>query len=137
MKNEKEGIVIEIDNEVAKVKLSRHGDCENCGACPGSEAMILEANNLIGAKRGEHVILEIKENNMLKAAFIVYILPLISIFIGAELGAFLSSTFGKGTYSFQIGGAVIAFLISLAVIVYYEKYNRNNIHRLPKIIRAI
>lgn len=135
MKNEKEGIVIDLNNQIAKVKLSRHGDCENCGACPGSEAMVLEANNLIGAKRGEHVVLEVKENNMLKAAFIVYILPLVSIFIGAELGALLSSFFKKSTYSLQIGGAAIAFFISIAIIVYYEKINRSNIHRLPKIIR--
>lgn len=81
-----QGLVIEVNNDMAKIKVGRHNDCRNCGACPGNDSVIISANNKIGAKPGQRVAFEVKEDNVLKAAFVVFILPLIVAFIGALLG---------------------------------------------------
>jgi sigma-E factor negative regulatory protein RseC len=135
LKKEQEGIIIEIDNHIAKVKVSRHGDCENCGACPGNNAMVLEVNNEIGAQKGEHVVFELKEKNMLKAAFVVYVLPLIFIFAGVQTGMFISVHLNMHTSTLGAAGGVIAFLLSILLIVYYERMSRTNVNRLPKVVR--
>lgn len=135
LKKEQEGIVIELSNHVAKVKVARHGDCENCGACPGNNAMVLEVNNAIGAKKGDHVVFELKDTNMLKAAFIVYVLPLILIFIGVQAGVLVARLNNESASILGVIGGAIAFIISIAFIVYYEKMNRTNIHKLPKVVR--
>ncbi|WP_243650516.1 SoxR reducing system RseC family protein [Anaerospora hongkongensis] len=61
------------------MKTTRHNDCENCGDCPGNSAIVISVNNALGAKLGQRVAIEVKEVNVLKSAFIVYILPLIAI----------------------------------------------------------
>lgn len=135
MKKEQEGIVIELNSHIAKVKVARHGDCENCGACPGNNAMVLEANNAIGAKKGDHVVFELVEKNMLKAAFVVYVLPLMLIFAGVEAGDWAARFFNGHNSTFAVVGGIIAFILSIAFIFNYEKMSRSNIHRLPKIVK--
>lgn len=136
MKKEEQGVVIEIKGEMAKVKSNRHGDCKNCGACPGDNATVLDVQNPIGAKPGQRVVFEIKEENMLKAAFVVYILPIISIFIGSMFGVWLAPKFGQSEKVFQIGGAIIAFILSVLYIKVFDRATNNN-NKAKPIIKSI
>jgi sigma-E factor negative regulatory protein RseC len=121
MKNETSGIVIEVNGNIAKVRTSNHGDCENCGACPGAAASVINARNPIGAKPGQHVKFEVEESHMLKAAFIVYILPLIGIFLGALLGTLIGNSVGGNLMLFQVIGGAILFVLSLVYIKIFDK----------------
>lgn len=85
-----EGVVIESNGETAKVRCSIHSDCENCGLCQGSNAMIIEVTDEIGAQVGEQVLIESKETNMLLAAFMMFVLPLLAVGLGVYLGYYLS-----------------------------------------------
>ena len=83
MIKEEEGIIIEISkSNIAKVKVGRHNECKNCGACPGDSSVVIEAKNLLGAKTGQRITFQMKETNMLMAAFVVYIAPLIVVALG-------------------------------------------------------
>lgn len=137
MKKEQQGIVIESNKNIAKVRVARHSHCENCGACPGSNAMILEVVNDIGARDGQKVIFEIKEEGMVKAAFIVYVVPLLLIIFGVVIGSLISGIIDVDTFNFQVAGGVIGFIFSIAVIIYYEKVYKSNVNRLPKIIKIL
>jgi sigma-E factor negative regulatory protein RseC len=137
MDKQQEGIVLEINNHMAKVKTSRHNDCENCGACPGNSALVLEARNDIEAKIGQRVAIEIREINMLKAAFIVYILPLITIFIGVIAGGLLAGSFGYQPLLFQVIGGVVAFILSVLYIKYFDSAARSDVKMQPIIIRIL
>lgn len=121
MKTESEGVVIEISGNIAKIKTNRHGDCKNCGACPGDQAMVVDALNPLGAKAGQRVTFEIKQTNMLKAAFIVYILPLIAVFLGATVGTMIAEKIGQRAIVLQIAGALIGFTLSILYIKFFEK----------------
>ena len=137
MKKEEQGVVIEISGNMAKVKSNRHGDCKNCGACPGDNATVLEVQNPLGAKPGQRVVFEIKEENMLKAAFVVYILPIIAILLGSMFGAWLAPQIGQSVRIFQIGGAIVAFVLSLLYIKVFDKSTNNNSKMKPIITRIL
>ena len=138
MDNQQEGIVLQIlDGNLAKIKASRHNNCENCGACPGNSAMVLEARNDIGAKLGQHVLFEVQGVNMLKAAFIVYILPLIAVFIGVLLGWKVAELLGSEPLWFQIAGGVMAFILSVVYIKYIDTSAKHDVKMQPVIIRIL
>ncbi|AIF52498.1 MULTISPECIES: SoxR reducing system RseC family protein [unclassified Pelosinus] len=138
MDKQQEGIVIEaISNHMARVKTSRHNDCENCGACPGNSALVLDARNDIGAKVGQRVAIEIKEINMLKAAFIVYILPLLMVFVGVVAGGFCAESFGYPLLGPQIAGGIIAFILSVLYIKFFDSNARSDAKMQPIIIRIL
>ncbi|MDR3595318.1 SoxR reducing system RseC family protein [Clostridium sp.] len=136
MKTE-QGLVIEVNNDVAKIKVGRHSDCKNCGACPGNESIIIRANNKIGAKPGQRVIFEVKETNFLGATFIVFVLPLIALFIGVMLGEFIGKSLGLNIPMFQIAGGIIALALSIIIIRQVDKVAKANTKSLPVIVRIL
>ncbi|ADK14203.1 MULTISPECIES: SoxR reducing system RseC family protein [Clostridium] len=137
MKRESEGIVIETSESIAKVRASRHGDCKSCGACPGDNAIVVDAKNPVGAKPGQHVVFEIKDANMLWAAFIVYILPLIGILIGALIGTWIGGKLGHSLREFQIGGGVLFFILSLIYIKIFDRSTSKNESKKPVITKIL
>lgn len=138
MEKEQEGIVLEVSGSMAKVKASRHSDCENCGSCPGNTAIVVDALNPLGAQRGQRVALEVKEVNMLKAAFIVYILPLIMAVAGAFAGNYLAGEqLASNPLWYQIGGGFIAFGLSIIYIKYFDRNARTNEKMRPVITRIL
>jgi sigma-E factor negative regulatory protein RseC len=135
---EEEGIIIELlKGNMAKVKVGRHGECKNCGACPGDSALIIEAQNSIGAKAGQKIAFEMKETNMLMAAFVVYIVPLIAILVGIIVGQAVALKFGYFVQGFQIAGGILAFIISIINIKIFEKFAHNNKKMQPTITRFL
>ena len=139
MDKQQEGIVLEvIAGNLAKVKTSRHNDCENCGACPGNSAIVLEARNDIGAKPGQRVAVEVREINMLKAAFIVNILPLINTFIGAVTGGMLAERLLVSDLLWaQIVGGIVGFSLSIIYIKFFDSAARMDVKMQPIIVRIL
>lgn len=134
MKEKIEGIVLEVNNEIAKVKISRHSECSNCGACPGDNAMILNASNPIGTKVGQLVEIEPKESNMLKAAFFVYVLPLIAVSGGIYLGYILSSVLNISRLLPMIVGGLVLGLIAILAM---KQLDLALVDDMPTIIKVI
>lgn len=121
MKDNKEGIVVEINNNIAKVKLGKHSDCESCGACPGSQNVFIDAENKVSAKVGQRVFLEIKEVSMVKASFFTFILPLISIVIILIGISNINSKVDLYIKVLTIGGGILLFLSSILYIKFLDK----------------
>lgn len=132
-----EGIVIEVVDNIAKVKVGRHSDCSSCGACAGSNNVIIDANNKIGAKIGQRVSFEVNETNVLSGAFIVFVMPIIVAFIGVICGRFIANYIGANTNVFQIAGGVIAFLLSLIFIKMFDKAATISEESKPAIIKIL
>ena len=93
-----EGIVVETSDGLARVETQRTSSCGGCGAksfCkPGSgNSIIVEALNPIHARTGERVRFEITGRVLLQSSFILYILPVLFLVIGAGLGKKLASIF--------------------------------------------
>jgi sigma-E factor negative regulatory protein RseC len=137
MKQVETGVVIEINGNMAKVKAARHGDCENCGSCPGDSAMVLDVLNPLEAKPGQKVAFEIPQANMLLAAFMVYIMPLVAAALGAVAGWFIATRFGLPMVPMEIAGGVVVFVLALIVVKLYDGSVRRNKKMLPVITKIL
>ena len=63
------------------------GDCHKCSGCGAAkEAILLEAKNPIGAKPGDLVTVESETGPVLKAAAVMYMLPMVLFFVGYAIG---------------------------------------------------
>ena len=78
------GIVEDIVGNNINVRIKRASACgENCANCKGGctpTEKIVKARNDAGAKIGDTVVLQMDNKNVLTAAFLVYILPLMVLF---------------------------------------------------------
>jgi sigma-E factor negative regulatory protein RseC len=109
---EEVGLVIEIRDGHARVKMDRKAACETCGRCgmaalsKGSE-IIVDAVNRVGARTGDRVILLMESKAVLSAAFFVFIMPLLVGAAGYALGG--------------VPGAIVFFAMSYGLLKLYDK----------------
>ena len=89
------------------------GDCHKCSGCGAAkEAIVLEAKNAIGAAPGDLVKIESESGPVLKAAVVMYVVPMILFFVGYALGSL-----------WNLGGLVgsVSFALSIGLIVAYDR----------------
>lgn len=127
------GVVVESRGNIARVKIGRHLDCSNCGSCSGDAGLMMDALNPIDAKTGDTVILQLDDSNIVKSAFIVYMLPVIAAGLGWGVGFYASLLFGFSVLS-QLVGSVIFFLLSVYYIIRFDKSHRLA-SKLPVIVQ--
>ena len=89
-----QGFIVEIvDDKTAKMRMQRHSACASCGKCAKltseSQDLIVEVDNQIGAKVGDHVEVSMETVKVMKATMLAYILEVISGLCGL-LCTFLS-----------------------------------------------
>lgn len=97
------------------------GDCHKCSGCGAAkETILLTAENPIGASAGDLVVLRSETAPVLKAAAVLYVMPLVLFFAGYALAA-----------AWNLSGGLwgsIAFVLSIVLIVLYDrrvaKYNK-------------
>lgn len=90
------------------------GDCHKCSGCGAAkETMLLLAHNPIGARAGELVKLRSETAPVMKAAMVLYILPLVLFFAGYFAGDTL----------WKMGALTgcLAFVVGIAVAVAYDR----------------
>ena len=90
------------------------GDCHKCSGCGAAkETILIKAKNPIGAARGDLVKLESASGPVLKAAAVLYLLPMVMFFLGYYVGDVL---LGLGAL---VG--CLAFAASIALAVLYDR----------------
>jgi sigma-E factor negative regulatory protein RseC len=114
-----EGIVIDIVPEGALVRVRKTDACHGCpssGLCHmgGSGEREVLARNPFGARKGQIVEIEINDGLLLKASFIIYMLPLFGLLMGALLGRWIITLFGLPFN--ENTGAVLGGLTCLLVV---------------------
>lgn len=90
---EEVGTIVELRGKhVALVLCEKNSMCEHCataGAChigDDGRARTVEAVNAIGAQVGDKVRVAVSTRTFLQSGFILYILPLIALVVGAVIG---------------------------------------------------
>ena len=90
------------------------GDCHKCSGCGAAkEHILLTAENAIGAGAGDLVIVRSETAPVLKAAAVLYMMPLVLFFAGYALAAVM-----------HMSGALFgsaAFVLSIVLIVCYDR----------------
>ena len=99
------------------------GDCHKCSGCGAAkESVIFTADNPIGAAPGDLVKVESSTAPVLKAAVVLYVLPLVLFFLGYYLGT-LPGSFGA------LGGG-IGFVLGVVIVIAYDRLvvNKADLH---------
>lgn len=90
------------------------GDCHKCSGCGAAkETVVFRADNPICARRGDLVVVQSASGPVLRAAAVLYLLPMVLFFLGYLLGARLWSA-GALT-------GCLAFLLGMALVVVYDR----------------
>lgn len=87
------------------------GDCHKCAGCGAAqETLVVRAGNPIGAQPGDLVVISSDSAGVLKAAAVVYLLPVLLFFVGYALGSGTGRGGVLGCVGFVLGvaGAVLA-----------------------------
>lgn len=101
------------------------GDCHKCSGCGAVEqTMIFTARNPIGARPGNLVVVESATAPLLKAAAVLYMLPLVLFIAGYLLGM-----------QWNVGGLVgcLAFVLSIVIVIAYDRLvmqKRNTVYTI-------
>ena len=99
------------------------GDCHKCSGCGAAkETVVFTADNPIGARAGDLVKVESSTAPVLKAAAVLYILPLVLFFLGYYLGT-LPGNFGPA-------GGGLGFALGVGIVLAYDRLvvRRANLH---------
>ncbi len=120
---EEEGVVLRVEGELAIVKTQRSSICEGChsgGFCKalgGDSDMEVAARNEVGAKVGDEVRVTVASKTFLKASFLVYMVPVTALILGALLGATLGPSLCPGTSSDLLSVVFGLTLFSLSFVL--------------------
>ena len=72
-------------------------------------------------KDNNRSVSETKNPNMLSAAFMIFIFPIISIFLGVFIGGYIGTSIGASIIISQIIGGVVTFALALVIIKLFDK----------------
>ena len=142
---EEVGTVVELKGKHSAVVMCQKSSlCEHCatnGSCSlgdDDKTRLIEVHNLLNAEVGDHVRIATTTKSFLQSSFLLYIVPLIALVIGAVVGKLVGDHFETGLDSnllsaifgvfFMIGSFVTLRVGSSALAA--ENY-------MPKIVAII
>jgi sigma-E factor negative regulatory protein RseC len=111
------GNVLEIHGKHAVVITNKSKSCKECGKAEAGicgkkgAGITIKTLNSLGAVKGDTVEIGIEKETHVKAFFIVFILPVITLFISAYAGHLISRSTGTG--SLDIIAGMAGLLVSL------------------------
>ncbi len=104
--------------------MKKHSACGDCGACQhGRENMEINivAINDIGAKPGDFVEVNMETQNVMGAAFIIYVIPLLALILGVGLGSYALSRMGVQG-NIEVYAAGIGFLLTIITYLTIKRF---------------
>lgn len=116
---ETQAVVMKIEDSIAYVQAERKSSCSgcsesNCGTSVlanflGQKAPLYRANNALGAKVGERVVVGLEESALFKGTLLLYLFPILLLFAGAVAGSALADT-ADAREACSVAGAVIGLV---------------------------
>ncbi len=129
------GTVIASRGGTARVLVAMNAACDHCpsrSCCTslGGDLKGVDVSNRMGAREGQKVKVAISQKAVLKASFILYMVPILALIIGAVLGNYLGPQH-KEIWAVSMG---IGFFVgSYFVIKVLNTYLENKAEYLPVI----
>lgn len=140
-------IVVSIDNNQTWIETQRKSVCGQCSANKGCGTSVLskvignklskiKAINNINAQVGDEVVIGLNEQSLLKGAFIVYMLPLILLFLFSFVGQLVSDNLLIQNNEFLIIlFAVIGFYLGMRKVKSFSTSIAKNEKYQPVILK--
>ena len=122
---EESAVVVQIDNHQVWVESGANSACGGClqkASCTTNAiGSVLKKKSVpvdsdIQLKIGDHVMVAIDENLLLRASLLLYLVPLIALFAGAGIADGMLADNAKFADLWIAGSAILSFLVSLWII---------------------
>lgn len=138
---EETGIVVELKGKhTALVMCTKSSLCENCasnGNCTLGEddrTRLIEAGNPLGAVVGDRVRITTSTRSFLTSSFLLYIVPLIALVLGAVAGKLVGENMATGLDPNVLSAIFgVFFMVGSFVILRVGSQALNNEDYLPNI----
>jgi sigma-E factor negative regulatory protein RseC len=132
------GIVEKVEPGWAWVKTKRSSACSSCGSrnhcmTQGGDQMLVKAQNTARAKKGDEVELYLSSKTKLKGTAIVYLIPVLGIFVGAFSANPLSAAIGLNP---SLGMAVFT-LMGLVLSIFLMRHLANRMDSEQSLIPIV
>ena len=125
----------------AIIEIQRGAACSKCHAecaCTGEEAqtMLVEARDPLGVQSNQYVQLTIQNTSVLRASFVVYMIPLFALIIGVLIGEYLGQQFGvQNLLEILVGFGCLG--LSLIIVRLYNNVFKRDIRNQPVITKVL
>jgi sigma-E factor negative regulatory protein RseC len=133
--------VVETYNRKAKVKIKRSSECEHCKAAKfcgmlSRPYILIEADNPVQAKQGEEVLVKIEVEDELKAAFLLYFIPLVAFMLGMLLGSWVH-LFGNPNLSMCFFSFLFLGISFIGIKLYNDRIYKQRSFSTPVITKVL
>ena len=84
--------VVSTENSKAVVSVSKKDECSKCGMClfpPSARSVEFNAENSVGAKVGDTVLIDVKDEGKLTALILVFLVPILLILVSSLIAEFV------------------------------------------------
>lgn len=127
-----QGRVVKVERDLAGVEFAQSSACAKCGAChqAASGKMITEAENLIGARVGDLVEVEISQAALTYFPLIAFGTPILFLFLGLILGSLISEKIG-------IVLGIVFLVVGFGVVRLIDRYIGKQKKFRNRIVRII
>lgn len=127
------GEVTAIHGKMLEITFCRPSDCEKCNACHGGQK-VMNLRLKGHARVGDKVVVSLPASTVTRASVIVYLIPLVCLFLGMALGnRYIPLAHSLGAI---LGGAVGVGIPAL-VLALTEKRRQADPKWRPQLVRVI
>lgn len=131
-----QGVVVKTNKNTASVKVDKKDECSKCGMClfpKNASSIEFTAQNDLGAKVGDTVIIESKKDYKLLGAILVFFIPLLLIGISA-----LITYLFIGIETWLVILSVISIILWYTILAVIDKRLKNvsgGVHVIVNILK--
>ena len=138
-----EGTITKVAGNKAWVMVTRSTMCEGChnkSACHtlgGGKDVETQAINSVFGKVGDRVLLRISSSSVIKAAFLVYLLPIIALIVGSLWGMRLGERYA---FDPELGAVMMgasSFIVAFLIVYLYGKSKSDDKNYMPEVIKIV
>jgi sigma-E factor negative regulatory protein RseC len=142
---EEVGTIVELkDRQVAVVHCRRNSACDHCpssGVCKtgdDNDTMLVDALNQVGAAVGDQVKIVTSTRHFLQSSFMLYIVPIIGLLIGALLGQSVGERSASGIDPSLLSAltAVVFLVVTFLAIRFATRKLRREAF-MPRIVEKV
>ncbi len=139
---EQEAIVIELEDDMAIIERAQSSQCGGCNpqnSCQPREPVNRVQSvvlNPVGAVVGDRVLVTVDPMSLLLANLFVYVLPLVTLILGASVGYILTDPDSDSSL-YPLLGAGFGLLISVVLIAHFKPHLKNEQRYAPRIAEIL
>lgn len=133
------GVVVGIDTGKVVVSVKRDAACGKCKACYGSseQDLLINVPEYANAKLGDKVAISMESAMVLRAALIMYCIPLAGLIGGVVAGVSFASQLGIDNEIAGVIGGVFFTSLAFIGIKCFEPYFKKMACFEPKIVNSV